>query len=66
MELTLEEFKYVFRLELEHALHSFIWHMNRKRYFPWKAPADESDFYFDLCYNFNNYSEGLWFVEKIK
>ena len=65
LEVSLEEFEYAFRIELNNAIQAFIYDSHNKRFQPWKPPCDKHDFYFDLRYNFNSWTNSNWYIEKI-
>lgn len=69
-ELTLEEFKIKFRSELQSAIN--IYKLDNERKDMIKPPfmhinTDyEEDFYRDLRWNFNNNSNGVFYIDKIE
>ena len=63
LELTLSEFKIRFKKDIKTALESFMRTENTKPYF--RQKLTESDFYFDLRWNFNNYSNSVWYIERL-
>lgn len=65
LNLYLHQFDIKFEHEINNALESFLSWSNNKAFNPYKRTYDKSDFYFDLRYNFNNYSNSNWYIEKI-
>ncbi len=64
IQLSYIEFQSRFAKEIQVALESYIKTENNKHYFkPNKNP--ESDFYFDLQWNFNHFRNSDWYIEKI-
>ena len=58
------EFKTRFAKEVQMALESYLRSENNKPYF--KAnKTPESDFYYDLQWNFNHFGNSAWYIEKI-
>ena len=58
------EFKTRFAKEIQIALESYIKTENAKPYF--KAnKTSESDFYFDLQWNFNHFGNSNWYIERL-
>lgn len=64
LELSLQEFKIRFRKELQVAIESYIKSEKAKPYYRLHEPS-EDDFYFDLRWNFNNFSNSVWFIERM-
>lgn len=66
--LTIEEFKIKFNNELRVAINSYSNFEKQKKYFS-TFQTDftnyESDFYFSLRWNFNNYSRSAWYIERL-
>ena len=62
--LTRSEFYTKFAKEIQAALESYLRTENSKPYFKPNKP-DESDFYFDLQWNFNHFGMSNWYIEKI-
>ena len=67
MELTLEEFKAKFQIELKQAINTYKAHEESKNFLPphiKPTPDYEQDFYFDLRWNFNNYAQTQYYVAQ--
>lgn len=64
VELSLAEFKIRFSKELKIALESYMQTELSKRYFKLNNSA-ESDFYFDLQWNFNHFGMSNWYIDKM-
>ena len=64
LELTLSEFKIRFSKEIKRAFESYKQTELVKQYFKIKN-IDESDFYFDLQWNFNHHACSDWYIAKI-
>jgi len=63
IQLSYTEFQVKFAKEIQAALESYIKTENAKLYFKInKTP--ESDFYFDLQWNFNHFGNSNWYIEK--
>ena len=62
--LSETEFKTRFNKELQVALDSYRKTELSKPYFKFKKDI-ESDFYFSLRFNFNNFSNSVWYIDKI-
>lgn len=62
--LTRSEFYTKFANEIQTALNSYIKTENAKPYFK-ATKTSESDFYFDLQWNFNHFGMSNWYIEKI-
>lgn len=68
LELTLPEFKEKFKAELKIAHANFKMQESRKNILPsFVKPNNnfESDFYFDLRWNFNNLQNSNWYIAYI-
>ena len=64
IQLSYTEFQVKFAKEIQTALESYIKTENAKPYFKInKTP--ESDFYFDLRWNFNHFCISDWYIVKI-
>lgn len=68
--ITEDVFKNQFGRELTDAINHYINSMQYKAYlYPFKIKGFkeyESEFCFNLQWNFNNYSNSNWYIEKIK
>ena len=67
LELTLEEFKAKFQMELKQAINTYKVHQESKNFLPpflKPTPNYEQDFYFDLRWNFNNYAQTQYYVAQ--
>ena len=67
LELTLEEFKAKFQMELKQAINTYKAHQESKNFLPpflKPTPNYEQDFYFDLRWNFNNYAQTQYYVAQ--
>lgn len=64
LELTDAEFKKKFAKEIQTAYESYKRTEENKPYFRLRKDY-ESDFYFDLHWNFNNYANSNWYIEKM-
>ena len=64
LELTLSEFKIRFAKEIQTAIESYRRTEVSKPYFKRKN-INESDFYFDLQWNFNHFGNSNWFIEHM-
>ena len=65
LELTLEEFKAKFQMELKQAINTYKAHQESKNFLPpflKPTPNYEQDFYFDLRWNFNNYAQTQYYI----
>ena len=66
IEISLDEFKTRFAKELEVAFESYKKTQLSKPFFMIKSLSSiESDFYFDLRWNFNNYSSSIWYIDRM-
>lgn len=66
-ELTLEEFKAKFQMELKQAINTYKVHQESKNFLPpflKPTPNYEQDFYFDLRWNFNNYAQTQYYIAQ--
>lgn len=63
LNLTLSEFKIRFAKEITTAFESYIRTEQLRPHFRIKN-IDESDFYFDLQWNFNHHACSDWYIEK--
>ena len=67
LELTLEEFKAKFQMELKQAINTYKAHQESKNFLPpflKPTPNYEQDFYFDLRWNFNNYAPTPYYIAQ--
>lgn len=67
LELTLEEFKAKFQMELKQAINTYKAHQEYKNFLPpfiKPTPNYEQDFYFDLRWNFNNYAQTQYYIAQ--
>lgn len=67
LELTLEEFKAKFQMELKQAINTYKAHQESKNFLPpflKPTPNYEQDFYFDLRWNFNNYAQTQYYIAQ--
>lgn len=67
LELTLEEFKAKFQMELKQAINAYKAHQENKNFLPpfiKPTPNYEQDFYFDLRWNFNNYAQTQYYIAQ--
>lgn len=67
LELTLEEFKAKFQMELKQAINTYKAHQEGKNFLPpflKPTPNYEQDFYFDLRWNFNNYAQTQYYIAQ--
>lgn len=65
LELTFEEFKAKFQMELKQAINTYKAHQESKNFLPpflKPTPNYEQDFYFDLRWNFNNYAQTQYYI----
>ena len=63
LKLTLSEFKIRFSKEIKTTFHSYKKAELAKQYFKLRI-IDESDFYFNLQWNFNHHACSDWYIEK--
>ena len=67
LELTLEDFKAKFHMELKQAINTYKAHQEYKNFLPpfiKPTPNYEQDFYFDLRWNFNNYAQTQYYIAQ--
>ena len=67
LELTLEEFKAKFQMELKQAINTYKAHQESKNFLPpflKPTPNYDQDFYFDLRWNFNNYAQTQYYIAQ--
>lgn len=67
LELTLEEFKAKFQMELKQAINTYKAHQESKNFLPpflKPTPNYEQDFYLDLRWNFNNYAQTQYYIAQ--
>ena len=64
IQLSYAEFQIKFAKEIQTALESYIKTENTKPYFK-TYKKTESDFYFNLPWNFNHYGMSNWHIEKM-
>ena len=64
LNITFPEFKIRFAKEIKTAFESYIRSELAKPYFKIKN-IDESDFYFDLQWNFNHHACSDWYIAQI-
>lgn len=62
--LTRSEFYTKFANEIQTALDSYIKTENAKLYFK-ATKTPETDFYFDLQWNFNHFGMSNWYIKRI-
>lgn len=66
IEISLEDFKNKFQKEIQVAFESYKKTQLSKPFFTTKSLSSiESDFYFDLQWNFNNFGNSVWYIDKI-
>lgn len=69
-ELTLEEFKAKFKVELQAAIQVYTHHQKQKDMlkppFMHSNKNYETDFYRDLRWNFNNNAQTIYYIDKIE
>ena len=65
IQLSYTEFQTRFAKEIKVALESFIQTDNNKPYFKYNKNP-ESNFYFDLQWNFNHFRNSDWYIEKLR
>lgn len=65
INISLDVFKKQFLKQIQVAMDSYIKIQDKKLYYPTKKNFYESDFYFDLQWNFNNLSNSAWYIEKM-
>ena len=64
IQLSYIEFQTRFSKEIQVALESYLHTENNKPYFKTNKNL-ESDFYFDLQWNFNHFGNSNWYIEKL-
>ena len=64
INISYTEFKTRFAKEIQAALESYLKTEYNKRYFKINKNP-ESDFYFDLLWNFNHFGNSNWFIERL-
>ncbi|MCQ2965110.1 MAG: hypothetical protein MJ250_00015 [Alphaproteobacteria bacterium] len=64
LEISHQEFKIKFKKEIENAYQSYKRTELAKPYFK-TVNSTESDFYFNLQWNFNNHGNSVWYIEKL-
>lgn len=62
--LSYIEFQTIFKKELQNALESYIRSENNKPFFRLNKNP-ETDFYFDLQWNFNHFGNSNWYIERL-
>lgn len=66
LEITYQEFRKKFTKEIQVAYESFRQTELNKSYYKLNDDNSiESNFYFDLQWNFNNFSNAAWFIERM-
>lgn len=66
LEITYKEFRKKFTKEIQVAYESFRQTELNKSYYKLNDDNSiESNFYFDLQWNFNNFSNAAWFIERM-
>lgn len=66
LEITYQEFRKKFTKEIQIAYESFRQTELNKSYYKLNDDNSiESNFYFDLQWNFNNFSNAAWFIERM-
>lgn len=66
LEITYQEFRKKFTKEIQVAYESFRQTELNKSYYKLNDDNSiESNFYFDLQWNFNNFSNVAWFIERM-
>lgn len=66
LEITYQEFRKKFTKEIQVAYESFRQTELNKIYYKLNDDNSiESNFYFDLQWNFNNFSNAAWFIERM-
>ena len=64
IQLSYIEFQTRFSKEIQTALESYVQTENNKPYFI-LSKNPESNFYFDLQWNFNHFGNSNWYIEKL-
>lgn len=66
LKLTYPKFRKRFATEIQQAFESFKQTQLNKTFYGYKDDnMIESNFYFNLQYNFNNFGNSAWYIEKI-
>ena len=65
IDISLVEFKKQFIKQIQVAIDSYINIQNTKHLYYSKNNSYESDFFFDLQWNFNNLSNSAWYIERM-
>lgn len=66
LEITYQEFRKKFTKEIQVAYESFRQTELNKSYYKLNDDNSiESNFYFDLQWNFNDFSNSTWFIERM-
>ena len=63
IQLSYIEFQTKFSKEIQIALESYLKTENNRHYIKLKKNP-ETDFYFDLQWNFNHFGNSNWYIEK--
>ena len=64
IQLSYVKFQTKFAEEIKTALESYTQTENNKPYFRSKINLD-SDFYFNLQWNFNHFGNSVWYIERL-
>ena len=64
INISYTEFKTRFAKEIRAAFKSYLRTENNKPYFKTNKNP-EADFYFDIQWNFNNFGNSNWFIERL-
>ena len=64
LDIPYSEFRKKFSKEIQVALESYLSTENNKPHFKPRKNS-ETDFYFDLQWNFNHFGNSIWYIEKI-
>lgn len=64
INISYNDFKTRFSKEIQAALDSYIRAQNNKQTFKFNKNF-ESDFYFDLQWNFNHFGMSDWYIERL-
>ena len=65
-EMSYREFRVKFDKDIRISLDSFRTTQLAKMFYGYKDDSIiESDYYFDLRWNFNNFGNSAWYIEKI-
>ncbi len=65
-ELTYNEFRHEFAKDIQTSFESFRQTELAKTFYNYKDDnLIESNFYFDIRFNFNSFGNSAWFIEKI-